>query len=403
MSEQQSHIEYLFREWINGQATNEQVNELMALLGQVGGEEQLHDIMNKGWNNLANVIELSDEQKSRIAQKAIGERGHEMPVMVHRVHFIRRWGWAAASVLLLMAATAYWLTNNKKNIQSPDVPVKIVDIAPGRDGAILTLADNRQVVLDSLENGMIANQNGAQVILKDGQVTYKNAVGKTAELVYNTMSTPKGRQFKLILPDGSKVWLNAASSITYPVVFTGQERAVSITGEAYFEVAKDKTKPFHVRFTRAGGQPYEVTVLGTHFNIKAYNNEPVASATLLEGKVKVMNLQSAANESSLVLKPGEQAVAASNASLTIDRSPDIDKVMAWKNGLFNFEGATLEEIMKQLERWYDIEVVYENGVPGNLKLGGEMTRGVTLNGLLTGLQQLGLHFRMDGRKLIILP
>jgi ferric-dicitrate binding protein FerR (iron transport regulator) len=294
--------------------------------------------------------------------------------------------------------------NGKKDI-SP-VVVKTAtpaDIPPGRDGAILTLADGRQVVLDSLGNGVIATQNGTQVELKNGELAYNKNAGVVVP-VYNNLTTPKGRQFQLKLPDGSRVWLNAASSIRYPTAFSGKDRRVAVTGEAYFEVAHDKTKPFIVDIPSTTGEPggSSIEVLGTQFNINAYDNEQSIKTTLLEGSVKIVKRQTAnGKENPVILKPGQQAVL-HDAQLTIHDHADIDKALAWKNGFFNFEDASLQEVMRQLERWYNIEVVYEKNIP-DIRFGGKMSNDVSLSGLLRSLQEMEVHFRVEGRKLIVLP
>lgn len=333
------------------------------------------------YGDLVASLPASEEQPNTELLRAIHEAIDA--IRPARVHFLRRWRWAAAAALIATISLAVWLTNK------PDTSTRhtTASVAPGKNGAILTLSDGTQVVLDSLGNGVVAAQNGAQVVLQNGQLTYELTDSSTTEIAYNTMNTPKGRQFFVTLPDGTKVWLNAASSIRYPTVFTGKERRVDIKGEAYFEVAKNADMPFRVN---ADGKA-EIEVLGTHFNVTAYDNDPVLNITLVEGSVKV---------NGKTLKPGQQAQIAGDVRV-IDHA-DIEKVMAWKNGLFNFEGAKLNEVMKQLERWYDIEVVYANGIP-DIEFGGEMTKDIPLERLLVVLEKSGIHFRLEDRHLIVLP
>jgi ferric-dicitrate binding protein FerR (iron transport regulator) len=271
----------------------------------------------------------------------------------------------------------------------------IIDIEPGKEGAILTLDDGTTVLLDSMSNGLVATQNGTKVLLNDGQLTYSVDNSSQGKLAYHTMTTPKGRQFQLQLPDGSKVWLNAASSIRYPVVFTGKGREVEVTGEVYFEISQNPNMPFRVT---ANGKT-EIEVIGTHFNINAYTNEGNIRTTLLEGSVRISD-----HSEKIVLKPGQQAQSgqASDPIKIID-DVDVEKVMAWKNGVLNFQDATLEEVMRQLERWYDIDVIYEKGIP-KLEFFGKMGRDLTLNEVLRGLQISEVRCRIEeGRRLVIMP
>jgi transmembrane sensor len=324
------------------------------------------------------------------------------PAEIKRTNFLYRWV-AAASVLLVLAGAVIWWTLADRGDQMAVVTPS--DIAPGTSGAILTLADGTKLVLDSLGNGLVATQSGIKVELVDGRLTYLPTISGEGAPAYNTMSTPKGRQFQLKLPDGTAVWLNAASSIQYPIAFTSKERRVIVTGEAYFEVAQDRQKPFIVEVNNLA----EVEVLGTHFNINGYMDEGAAITTLLQGAVRISPMQdeSRRRNTAQVLRPGQQGLvkpATSNAPLLV-QDADIEKVMAWKNGYFNFEGATIREVMKQLERWYDITVVYENGVPDVIFF-GEMSRNVNLAELISALQEmkLGVSFRLDnGRRLILSP
>ncbi|UYQ93823.1 FecR domain-containing protein [Chitinophaga horti] len=328
-------------------------------------------------------------------------RGERFTRLLHeRMHPVKRlstrrfyWPAAAAVALLLAAGAWYWSTHPTQSTTTVAQSKK--DIQPGRNGAILTLADGAEIVLDSLQNGLVAQQQGSQVMLANGQLQY-NSQGQTeGELQYNTISTPKGRQFRLLLPDGSAVWLNAASSIRYPTAFTNKERRVTITGEAYFEVAQHANQPFFISVNNQ----QEVAVLGTDFNINAYTNESYIQTTLLNGSVSVK-----AAGKAVVLQPGQQAQLAHSgtSALTVQTDVDTDRVLAWKNGAFNFDQLTLEESMRLLERWYDIDVVYEHGVP-DIRFGGEIDRNVSLEELLKILGRTKLKFRIEeNRKLVII-
>jgi ferric-dicitrate binding protein FerR (iron transport regulator) len=255
------------------------------------------------------------------------------------------------------------------------------------------LANGKKIVLDSMSNGVVAVQSGAKILLKNDQVSYNNT--REAEAVsYNTMSTPRGRQYTLVLSDGSKVWLNAASSITFPTSFMGKERNVEITGEAYFEVAHDAERPFKVKVG-----DMQVQVLGTHFNVNAYEDEGDIKTTLLEGSVKV----SKGNENTLIV-PGEQAVILNSPSgvggITVKKDIDLDEVVAWKNGLFNFNNADLKTVMRQLSRWYNVNIIYTGEIP-NRVFGGEMQRDLHLSQVLKLLEKNNVHFKIDGKNIVV--
>lgn len=357
---------------------------LLAQLKQVVHEEQITD-------------ELRDKMEARLP--AILGRS-QRPSILTWIRYS-----SVAAVLLLIVAGIYFFANHgltKPPAIAASAGKAKQDIAPGKQGAILTLADGTTMVLDSLGNGVVATQNGTKITLDNGRLAYlgnktaanaaaADATAATTAVAYNTMTTPKGRQFQLTLPDGTKVWLNAASSLHYPTAFTGAQRIVDITGEAYFEVARDNKHPFLVNID----ETTQVQVLGTHFDINAYTDEASINTTLLEGSVRVVT-----QNKNLVLKPGQQAQ--SKQGRTTVTTADTEKVMAWKNGMFDFQDATLEEVMRQLQRWYDIDVVYEKGIP-NIEFIGKMGRDLSLSEVLGGLQLSKVHFRLEGRKLIVLP
>ncbi|MBX2922689.1 MAG: FecR domain-containing protein [Chitinophagaceae bacterium] len=328
------------------------------------------------------------------------ERNHlaQHPMVASKRIFVGSWRWAAAILFMLLSGTLWWLLNNKKQ-EIETVARQSIDLPPGKNGAILKLGDGSEVVLDSLADGIVATQPGTKVKLIKGQLVYDTDSKTRGEVVYNTMTTPRGRQFRLVLPDGTRVWLNAASSITYPAYFSGDSRTVKVSGEAYFEVARLENKPFKINVDDRG----EVEVLGTHFNINAYKDEQNIKTTLLEGSVKASSLIASKVHEQIVLKPGQQAEITDSGKLQLNESVNTDQVMAWKNELFNFENASLQEVMRQLSRWYDIEVVYEKEIP-QMTFGGEMSRNVSLSGLLSGLERAGVHFRIEeGNRLIVMP
>ena len=317
---------------------------------------------------------------------------------IHRVIPFKRWMAAASVLIILSAGILYFYFNNsqshsvtgnmtKNNSQRHDFP-------PGGNKAVLTLADGSSIILDSAKNGMLTQQGNAKVIkLQNGKVAYeKGESGLVAKVEFNTVTTPRGGQYQLELADGSRVWLNAASSITFPTSFNGNKREVKITGEAYFEVAHNANMPFSVKVN-----DMEVKVLGTHFNVNAYADETMMKTTLLEGSVKV----SKGNESALIT-PGEQAQIAGKADkIEIKRNVDLEEIVAWKDGKFLFQDADIHGIMRQLERWYNITVSYEGNIT-NEEFVGVISRDVNISQILNMLEKTGaVKFEIVGRKIIV--
>lgn len=393
------HISHLLFKHLQGTLSAEEQQQLEHWLQQSPRNQQLFNSVSDEAQLRQQLLVYQEalQQEQPVWDKIQQLRNRPSAGTVRQVRFPRKWMWAAA-LFALLAGTGIYVWNNSP-MQAPDntATTAVHDVQPGKTGAILTLADGRQVVLDSLQNGVVAVENGARVMLKNGGLAYNGSSDNTsAAPLYNTLSTPRGRQFQLTLPDGTRVWLNAASSLQYPTQFTGKERKVVVTGEAYFEVAASSTLPFTVVTDKAA-----VHVLGTSFNINAYHNEGLFAATLLEGSVKV-----AAGESTVLLKPGQQAQlnnAAAQQQVRVVDDPDITRTVAWKEGFFNFEDVTLEEAMRQLERWYDIEVTYEKKIP-DIRFGGKLSRDMSLKGLLKSLEEADVHFRIEeGRRLIVLP
>jgi ferric-dicitrate binding protein FerR (iron transport regulator) len=304
--------------------------------------------------------------------------------------------WLAAAAVLVLIAFSWWLVADHNRVKKPSVAVstRAKDIAPGGNKAILTLADGSQVVLDTAGNGAITKQGSITVIkLDNGQLAYnKEGTGSTAVL-YNTITTPRGGQYQLVLADGSKVWLNAASSLRFPIAFTGKERRVELTGEGYFEVAHDVLKPFHVTVNNM-----DVQVLGTHFNINSYSDEPAAKTTLLEGRVMIKK-----NEKLVYLNPGQQAILPSGQdNIRVDYHADVEEAVAWKNGLFIFNNTPLEDIMRQIERWYNVDVVYQGNIPQDT-FNGNISRNTNLSEVLKVLEYSNIRFRVEGNTITVLP
>lgn len=398
--EQNTRLAYLLDRLATRTATEEELNELTGLVDQdesgmamdavenwleEHGQPSLPAFDQPHWMQVADQILKSDKLSADpVARPA------------HRVHFLHKWGWAAA-VVLLFGAGAWFVNRYQQPKPAPMITKNTpLDIDPGKNGAVLTLADGSEMVLDSAGNGIITRQNGTSVVLKNDGLQYTPGDRSTGEMEYNTITTSKGRQFQVVLPDGTKVWLNAASVLRFPVAFEGKDRVVELSGEAYFEVAKNAEQPFKLKVPGK----LDVEVLGTAFNVNAYTNEKNSYATLVTGSVRI----SLTNKigSGIVLKPGDQ-LQAGDAGMEVIRNANVDKAMAWKNGLFNFEGVGLREMMRQLERWYNLEVVYEGNVPDVLFF-GEMSRKLKLSDVLTGLERSDVHFRLEeGRRLIVMP
>jgi len=315
------------------------------------------------------------------------------PVAPSRSVFQLRWTRVAAALLLIggVSAAIYFSTLRKRPLEK-NTGGMAVNIAPGGHKAMLTLADGSTIALDDAAKGNIAQQGNVQILkLGNGQLAYQQQPGTNAATLWNTVSTPSGGDYQVILPDGTKAWLNAASAIVFPAAFTGKERQVTVRGEVYFEVAQSANHPFSVM---ANG--VAIKVLGTSFNINAYNEERYTKITLVTGSVKV----STSNTDQL-LTPGQQALANNkDATLSINAHPDLEQVLAWKNGLFNFNGADIYTVMRQLERWYNIQVKYEGPVP-DVIFKGEMYKNVNFSDVMEMLKAMGVKCRMEGNVLVV--
>ena len=304
---------------------------------------------------------------------------------------------AAASIVLLISIGAYLKFSVK-----PKIEIAIIkqptgnDVAPGTNKAVLVLGNGSKIILDSAQKGLIANQSGSSVVKTDsGKLAYnisnRSGEKKNALAQQNTLSTPRGGQYQLTLPDGTKVWLNAASSITYPTAFNGKERKVSITGEAYFEVLHNDKQPFTVSVNGM-----EVKDIGTHFNINSYPDESGIKTTLIEGSIRVTDQKT---KNSVLVSPGQQADF-SGQNLSLVKNINTSEVISWKEGSFDFESADLKTILRQFARWYDVDVVYE-GTVTNKKFFAIVSRNTSLKKVLELLQDNNIKYEIKGKKLMI--
>lgn len=394
MSEQR--LKYLFGRYLEGACLPEEKEELAALTLEPANAELVKELVNRSWDLTGREEDMPEEKSGGILQSIL----HQEPEVasVHSTK-IRRINWqrlmVAASILLAIGLGSYFLFFNKP-VKSPAIAIsgEPNDVAaPVSNIATITLANGKRIFLDSAGNGELAVQHRVKLIKTgNGQVIYQPAESAgPSGIQYNTLTNPRGsRIIDLVLADGTQVWLNAGSSLTYPVAFVSNERKVSITGEAYFEVAHDASKPF-----RVSKGDMEVTVLGTHFNINAYDDEENIKVTLLEGAVKT----AVGKGQSALLRPGQQAIAG-RGGLKVENHVDLDQVMAWKNGLFQFHHADLPTVMRQLSCWYDVDIVYEGKTPVR-EFEGKMERGLRLSQVLKILEKNQVHFRIEGKKLIV--
>lgn len=336
----------------------------------------------------------------------------QLPAPPSKVHWLRRYRWVAAATFLLLSGSMLWFSidnNNKAITGKGRASAPVTDAAPGKNGAVLTLADGSTILLDSGANTVIPLQGDNQVNWTgDGALSYQpgRTAAQHASMAMNTITVPTGRQFQVVLSDGSKVWLNSASTLTYPVAFEGKERLVSITGEAYFEVNKATQANGAAMPFRVAAPGTVIEVMGTHFNINAYADENAVRTTLLEGRVKVADGDKPTT--TVVLQPGQQAA---NSYRTIDpanskgpaiqvRAVNVEQVVAWKNGLFNFHQVNLPAMMRQLARWYNVPVEYRGPVPDRL-FGGEIERSLQLSQALKILERMGIHCTIENGKLVV--
>lgn len=304
--------------------------------------------------------------------------------------------WAAAAAVLIMAAgVALFSLRSQKPVQNNIIAQKKA-IRPGGNKAILTLANGKKIILTDSVNGQIAVQAGIRINkTAQGQIVYEilgSGVGDNAPgPVFNTVEAPNGGQWEVVLPDGSKVWLNARSSLTYPTCFTGNERRVELKGEAYFEITHNEKMPFRVT-----SKTQTVEVLGTHFNIMAYDNEQVMKTTLLQGSVRISD-----HGRTRILVPGEQAQVSDDA-LKVTDDEDIEDVVSWKNGYFKFN-ESLESIMRKVARWYDVDVVYADNTEPSVRFGGKISRYKNLTSALKIMELTGnVHFKVEGRRVTVM-
>lgn len=397
-----TRAEYLFKRYFNQTETAEERDELMEWIDKEENEQKIKALMHKVWNEFRESEKIFTGKKSEEILHHVLE-GHLkaadsqklMRIRRHRVVWLRA---AAAAVLALLLTGGYfWHTATSPGTKTAVSHLQMKnDVAPGGNKATLTLANGKTIILDSVRSGQLANQGNSKVVkVNNGQLEYEAQDSKVKEgsrVSFNTLTTPRGGEYQLLLPDGSKVWLNASSSIRFPTAFTGGERKVGITGEAYFEIARNPEKPFIVQTNRMN-----VTVLGTHFNVNTYQDEGAMKVTLVDGKVKVTT----DDGRGAILKPGEQAQVNGTAQIKLVENADVEESVAWKNGLFQFDGDDMGMIMRKVSRWYDVKVSYKNGIPPG-HFTGVISRNTDLSEVLKMLELSGVGFNVEGKNLIVL-
>ena len=392
---QDTRLKEIFQRYTAGEATGDEIRELSSALEKMD-DESLSQLLENYWMegegqatpffNPVSTRQMLD----KILSEPITEPGESQPERKGNLFYIR--ASVAAAVILALIITLYLAWPGKDRPVQNSAPVaeqKLLPLLPGSNKATVMLSDGRIIPLDEASKTSLGKQGGSILVNEQGKLTYRTE-GQSADVLYNTVSTPRGGYYQLELADGTIVWLNAASSLVFPTSFPGKERIVELKGEGYFSVAHQKGKPFHVKIGKM-----DIEVLGTEFNVNAYEDEPSIKTTLLEGIVMVQ-----LGEQSLQLKPGEQAMGL-DGELQRVGNVDTEEVVAWKNGRFHFEHADIKTVMRQVERWYNVDVDYPQGVPGG-HYRGKISRHVTAPQVLKILEESGVRFRIEGRRITVL-
>lgn len=389
---------YLLDGFFANTSTPNEKEELILLLDSNQHDEAVKAYIDQAWDKSNPSHQLTDQQSANILS-AIFSTSKGIVVPMYSASVYKKWYWAAAAVLLIALSTTAWFLFPGSSLQQNNIAAASQisgsnknDVAPGSDGAVLTLADGSVIVLDSAGEGKLANQGNTSILKAGGSLQYIAETGTAGgPLAYNTIATPRSRQFQLVLEDGTKVWLNAESSIRFPAAFDKKERHVDITGEAYFEVAKNASRPFTVSVNGM-----QVQVLGTHFNINSYSDEPAVHTTLLEGSVKVIK-----DKEARMLVPGQQAQLENNGGFNVVKNVNTSEIVAWKNELFSFHDTDLKNLMRQVSRWYDVEIVMPQNIAA-VTFSGKISRKSNLSDVLKMLELTDeVSFSIEGKKVIV--
>lgn len=396
-------VVFLLQKHIAGTLTEAEKNELTEFISRRQNKEiitaTLEELLskeqplpefeeNRFMPLLAGILKADAiEDKEEEADSTIGKR----PVFSRKTIML-----VLLAVIILGATGVYFYYFNpfaSKTIHYNNDSI-LNEVRPGGNIAVLTLSDGSTMVLDSADTGFVAQQGNAKIIKSaNGELTYTVSGEPNSTSLFNTITTPHGGQYQVVLSDGSRVKLNSFSSITYPTTFVGKERRVTITGEAYFEIAKNVKRPFRVK-----AYDMEVEVMSTEFNINAYTEEPAIKTTLMKGILKLTN-----NEMMLMLHASQQGQFDKEGKFSVGKNIDTNEVIAWKNGYFQFNNTDVKTVMRQIGRWYNVDIVYEKGTHADQEVFGEIRRNVNLSEIIKMLKKNSINCRLDGRSLIVMP
>lgn len=385
-------LKILVEKYMSNTCSKEELETLFSLVRETADDQPLEEALKDYWEKTKELTPGEDIDWDGNMFSLMEGLKRETYLM-HEKERVNRIRWkriAIAASLILLSGIGYWFVNREN--RAPEIAQDVK--APEKNRAMIIMANGEKIYVDNAGNGTLATQGNAKVIkTQQGAIVYETNRGAKTEILYNTLTNPRGsRVVDITLSDGSKIWLNAGSTLTFPVTFIGQERKVTMTGEGYFEVVHNAAAPFKV-----SKGDLEVTVLGTHFNVNAYEDEPDIKVTLLEGAVKTAKR----NGSAIVLKPGEQAQIGQNTE--VKKEVDIAKIMAWKEGVFRFKNTNIKELMRQVARWYDVEIEYQ-GNTADLNFSGSVSRQDNVSELLKRLEATEMvRFRITGKKILVIP
>lgn len=389
-------LDYLFEQYLSNGISDDELTELFGYIRNAEKDDLLKEQIMNAFKALKPEAEFDFVDWNDMFSGIIRKPSLQIERKAIKINL---WKKVAAAVLIVILGGAGYLFMNHHHVEKQGIAKAaepVHDILPGGNKATLTLSNGATIILNNTNNGRLMSVGNVSAIkVHNGLLVYNTAQRatlkeQTSEIQYNTLTTPRGGQYQLTLSDGTKVWLNAASSIRYPVAFRGKERAVEVTGEVYFEVVHNQKMPFEVL---VGNKI--IKDIGTHFNVNAYGDDHTIKTTLLEGAVEI---------GGVVLKPGEQAAWNDEGKMSVTDNINMNDVIAWKNGFFSFRNDHLREVMKKLSRWYNVDVVYQPEVNNKQQFSGMIDRNLTLSQVLKGLELTDAHFKIDsGRKVEILP